>query len=123
LTGLGIAMGIAAMIGVIGISSSSKAALLRQIDDLGTNLLAVQAGQSIFGEQAALPEAAPAMIRRIAPVEQAAAVTSVDASVRRTNLVPSTETGGIRVLAAEAELIDTLQGAMRQGRFLDNVSQ
>ena len=122
LTGLGIAIGIAAMIGVIGISSSSKAALLRQIDDLGTNLLAVQAGQSVFGEQAALPEAAPAMIRRIAPVEQAAAVTSVDASVRRTDLVPSIETGGIRVLAAEAELIDTLQGSMKQGRFLDETS-
>jgi putative ABC transport system permease protein len=122
LTSLGIAIGIAAMIAVIGISSSSKAALLRQIDDLGTNLLAVQAGQSIFGEQATLPESAPSMIRRIAPVEQAAAVTAVDTSVRRTDLVPATETGGIRVLAAEAELLDTLQGSMRQGRFLDVAS-
>lgn len=122
LTALGIAIGIAAMIGVLGISSSSKAALLARIDDLGTNLLAVQAGQSIFGDSAKLPEAAPAMIRRIPPVEQAAAVSYVDASVRRTDLIPSSETGGIALTAAEPEVLDTLQGTMDQGRFLDQAT-
>ena len=122
LTALGIAIGIAAMIGVLGISASSKADLLHQIDKLGTNLLAVQAGQSIFGEAADLPEEAPAMIRRIAPVQQAAAVTSVDASVRRTDLIPSNETGGINVLAVEPEVLDTLQGAMASGRYIDEAS-
>jgi putative ABC transport system permease protein len=122
LTALGIAIGIAAMIGVLGISASSKAALLRQIDELGTNLLAVQAGHSIFGEQAKLPEEASAMIRRIAPVEQAAAVTATDTAVRRTDLIPPTETGGITVLAAEAETLDTLQGTLAQGRFIDDAS-
>lgn len=122
LTALGIAIGIAAMIGVLGISASSKADLLHQIDELGTNLLAVQAGQSIFGEAADLPEEAPAMIRRVAPVQQAAAVTAVDASVRRTDLISSTETGGIRVLAVEPEVLDTLQGALALGRFLDVAS-
>ncbi|MCP4306769.1 MAG: FtsX-like permease family protein [bacterium] len=120
LTALGIAIGIAAMIGVLGISASSKAALLQQIDDLGTNLLAVQAGQSLFGEESKLPEDAPAMVRRIPPVEQAAALTSVSASVRRTDLISSSETNGINLYAAEPEVIDTLQGATAAGRFLDD---
>ena len=122
LTSLGIAIGIAAMIGVLGISSSSKAALLARIDDLGTNLLAVQAGQSLFGDQSKLPEAAPAMIRRIPPVEQAAAVSTVGASVRRTDFIPSSETAGIGVQAAEPEVLDTLQGSLAQGRFLDDAA-
>jgi len=122
LTTLGIAIGIAAMIGVLGISSSSKAALLQKIDDLGTNLLAVQAGQSLFGEAAKLPTDAPAMVRRIPPVEQAAAVSTVDASVRRTNLIPSAETSGIALLAAEPELLDTLQATVDQGRFIDEAT-
>lgn len=122
LTALGIAIGIAAMIGVLGISASSKAALLQQIDDLGTNLLAVQAGQSVFGEQAKLPEAAPAMVRRIPPVEQAAAITSVSASVRRTDYIPETETNGIALYAAEAEVTDTLQAKVGRGRFLDEAT-
>ncbi|MCP3935873.1 MAG: ABC transporter permease, partial [Actinomycetia bacterium] len=120
LTAIGIAIGIAAMIGVLGISASSKAALLQQIDDLGTNLLAVQAGQSLFGEESKLPEDAPAMVRRIPPVEQAAALTSVSASVRRTDLISSSETNGINLYAAEPEVIDTLQGATAAGRFLDD---
>jgi len=119
LTAIGIAIGIAAMIGVLGISASSKAALLQQIDDLGTNLLAVQAGQSIFGEEAKLPEAAPSMIRRIPPVEQAAALSSVSASVRRTDLIPENETKGISLYAAEPQVLDTLQAEMADGRFLD----
>lgn len=119
LTAIGIAIGIAAMIGVLGISASSKAALLQQIDDLGTNLLAVQAGQSIFGEEAKLPEAAPSMIRRIPPVEQAAALSSVSASVRRTDLIPENETNGINLFAAEPQVLDTLQAEIADGRFLD----
>lgn len=123
LTALGIAIGIAAMIGVLGISASSKAALLQQIDDLGTNLLAVQAGQSVFGEQAKLPEAAPAMIRHIPPVEQAAAISAVDASVRRTDLIPETETNGISLFASEPEVLDTLQGEVGEGRWLDTAGE
>ncbi len=119
LTAIGIAIGIAAMIGVVGISSSSKAALLRQIDDLGTNLLAVQAGQSLFGEKAELPEDASLMIRRIPPVQQAAGVTSVNTSVRRTDQIPAGETSGIAVYAAEPQVLDTLDGTLAYGRFLD----
>lgn len=122
LTAIGIAIGIAAMVGVVGISSSSKAALLRQIDELGTNLLAVQAGQSLFGEESALPDEASAMIRRVPPVEQAAAITAVKTSVRRSDLIPQAETGGIIVYAAETQVVDTLEATLGEGRFLDQAT-
>src|SRR5205823_13667060 len=70
LSALGIAIGVAAIVAVLGLSASSRAGLLAQIDKLGTNLLTVQNGQSFFGQAAELPLAAPAMIARIGPVEQ-----------------------------------------------------
>src|SRR4029079_9327910 len=65
LTALGISIGIAAMVAVLGISASSKADLLGELDRLGTNLLQVTPGQSFFGRDAKLPTDAPAMIRRV----------------------------------------------------------
>ena len=78
LTALGIAIGIAALVSVVGISSSSRADLLAQLDRFGTNLLEVRAGQSIFGEAATLPEEAPSMIRRIGPVDDVSAVADTE---------------------------------------------
>ena len=122
LTAIGIAIGIAAMIGVVGISASSKAALLREIDELGTNLLAVQAGQSVLGGDSKLPGDASAMIRRLGPVEQAAAITAVNTTVRRNHLISPQETGGIGVYAAESQVVDTLEAALAEGRFLDEAT-
>jgi len=69
LTALGSAIGIAAMMAVLGISESSRADLLATLDRLGTNLLSVSAGQTMFGEASALPKEATLMVRRIGPVE------------------------------------------------------
>jgi putative ABC transport system permease protein len=122
LTAVGIAIGIAALVAVLGISASSKADLLAELDRLGTNLLEVKPGQSFLGEDSKLPTAAPAMIRRIAPVESASATGSVDATVRRTNYIDEAETGGIGVVAAEPNLLSTLGGSMRRGTFLNRAS-
>src|SRR6266540_6007032 len=65
LSALGIAIGIAAMIGVVGISTSSTEDLNRQLAALGTNLLTVSPGQSLFGEDSHLPEQAEGMIAQI----------------------------------------------------------
>ena len=65
LSALGIAIGVASMVAVLGISESSKADLLAELDQLGTNLLRVAPGQSFFGEEAVLPEASAAMIARV----------------------------------------------------------
>jgi putative ABC transport system permease protein len=123
LTALGIAIGIAAMMAVLGISESSRADLLATLDRLGTNLLTVSAGKSLFGEDSALPEVAPGMIGRIAPVENVSAVEAVPVSIRRTDLIPASETGGISVLAANRSLVATLGGRVASGRGLDAATE
>ena len=119
LSAIGIMIGIAAMVGVLGLSESSKSDLLSQLDRLGTNLLTVQAGTGIGLGNAELPDTAASMVDRIAPVEGVAAVGDVDANVYRNDLVPLGQSGGISVKATDPELLDTLQGTISEGRFLE----
>ena len=65
LSALGIAIGVAAIVAVLGLSSSSAAGLNAEIAALGTNLLTVQPGQGFTGQTAELPLSAPAMIDRL----------------------------------------------------------
>jgi putative ABC transport system permease protein len=119
LTALGIAIGIGAMVSVVGISSSSRADVLSELDRLGTNLLQVAPGQTVFGQSTELPVQAQAMIRRIAPVESAAATRTVATTVRRNDKIDIEETGGIAVVATEPQLLSTLGATMHTGRFLN----
>ena len=120
LTAVGIAIGISAMVAVVGISTSSKADLLAELDDLGTNLLQVAPGQSMFGDASELPLTAPSMIRRIGGVESASATRNVTgATIRRNDLMPKDRSGGIAVLATEPSLMDTLGATMAEGVFLN----
>jgi putative ABC transport system permease protein len=122
LSALGIAIGVAAMVAVLGISASSRADLLAQLDALGTNLLRVTPGETFLGDQAKLPRESRGMLRRVGPVRQVAATGSTGASVRRSDLIPEEETGGISVLAADPELLGTLGGELASGRFLNRAS-
>jgi putative ABC transport system permease protein len=123
LTALGIAIGIAAMVSVVGISASSRADLLAELDRLGTNLLQVAPGSDGFGHDTELPTTAPSMIRRIVPVESAAATRTVaNTSVRRTDRIDRAETGGIAVVATEPQLDETIGASLAAGRFLDAAS-
>jgi putative ABC transport system permease protein len=122
LTALGIAVGIAAMVAVVGISASSRADLLAELDALGTNLLEVSPGNTMFGESSEMPVTAPGMIRRINPVISASATRSVEVGVRRTSMIPSSETGGISTVATETNLLDTLDGTMAEGTFLNEAT-
>ncbi len=119
LTALGIAIGIAAMVAVLGISEASRASLLDVLDRLGTNLLAVTPGQSVLGKDVKLPEDAALMIRRIGPIDGVSGVAAVSATVRRTDRISASETGGIAVVAAEPTLLATLGGHLASGSFLD----
>jgi putative ABC transport system permease protein len=121
LSALGIAIGIAAMVAVLGISESSKRDLLSSLDRLGTNLLTVEGGDG-FGfaaDDGALPATATPMLSRIGPVQAVSSVSVVDASVRRTDLVPSTQTGGITVQATDPALLGTLRAELADGEWLD----
>jgi putative ABC transport system permease protein len=119
LSAVGVAIGIASMVAVLGISESSRADLVAQLDRLGTNLLRVAPGQSVFGQDVELPESAAAMIRRVPGVQGTAATAAIGgATVRRNPLVDANETGGIAVTAAEPSLPATVGATLARGRFL-----
>ena len=123
LTALGIAIGISAMVAVVGISASSRADLLAELDQLGTNLLEVSPGSDVFGGASVLPTTAADMIRRIGGVESASATRHVaGATVRRSDRIPSEQTGGIAVVATEANLLDTLGATLADGIFLNDAT-
>jgi putative ABC transport system permease protein len=122
LTMAGIAIGIAAMVGVLVISESSRSDLLSQLDRLGTNMLRVTAGQTLFGGSAELAPGAVGMIERVGPVESASSVATVDATVRRTDLIDEGRTGGISVTAAQLDLLETLRADVATGSWLDEAS-
>jgi putative ABC transport system permease protein len=122
LSAVGIAIGIASMVAVLGISQSSKADLLAQLDELGTNLLTITPGQSLLGEQATLPLAAPRMLARVRPVDQVATERATDATLRRSNYIARERTNGISVLAADTNLLATLNGTVEKGVFLNEAN-
>src|SRR4051795_6933343 len=112
LSALGIGIGVASMVAVLGISASSRADLLDQLDQLGTNLLTVAPGQSFFGDDATLPAATRRHLTLLPEVEQAASVTALDGSVRRTQYIDAGETNGIALEAASPTLLTTLGGSV-----------
>ncbi|WP_435205488.1 ABC transporter permease [Micromonospora sp. bgisy143] len=123
LSALGIAIGIAAMIAVVGISSSSRAELDRALDALGTNLLTVEPGNTLFGADAQLPEESVAMIGRIGPVTEVSATGQVsDAKVYRSDRIPAAETGGIATRAARLDLLGTVGAQVTSGTWLNEAT-
>lgn len=122
LSALGIAVGIAAMVTVVGISASSREQVNEQLRELGTNLLTVTAGQQLIGGgEAKLPAESVDMVARIGPVTDVSAVGAVDdAAVYRTPHIPAEQTNGLAVNAARPDLLDTVGGTVGYGRWLDD---
>ncbi|WP_020576078.1 ABC transporter permease [Actinopolymorpha alba] len=119
LSALGIAIGIAAMVAVVGISASSRAELDATLARLGTNLLTVAPGVTVAGDETTLPDSASAMVGRIGPVHDAAAIGKVAASVYRNDHIAVGRTGGIAVFAAELDLPRTVGATVGVGAWLD----
>jgi putative ABC transport system permease protein len=119
LSALGIAIGVAAMVAVLGLSSSSSAGLLAEIDRLGTNLLTVNNGQNLFGKTTELPKAAPGMISRIGPVTAVQDVGTTSADAYRSPYIPTIDTNAISVQAASLHLLPVVGATLAQGRFLN----
>jgi putative ABC transport system permease protein len=125
LSAIGVAIGIASMVAVLGLSASSQADLLDTIDRLGTNLLTIEPGQTFStGEPAELPETATAKINALAGVQDASAIYAVeDATVRRNSLVDQANTSGIRVYASDTDLPRALSVELRSGAYLDEAME
>ncbi|WP_322767231.1 ABC transporter permease [Frankia sp. Cr1] len=119
---LGISLGIAAMVAVLGVSSSSRADLDRRLDTLGTNLLIAAPGQTVLGERAKLPTESVQMATRIAPVYSVSATGRVNASIYRNDHIDVGNTGAIAVLAAQPGLLDTVSGGVTEGRWLNRAT-
>src|SRR6266536_3991997 len=96
LSALGIAIGTAAIVAILGLSSSSQAGLLAEIDRLGTNMLTVEAGQSLTGGAAQLPHEAPARITLLDNVQLVAHTALLqNEKVYRNSMIPVGNTGGL----------------------------
>ncbi|MBL1093256.1 MULTISPECIES: ABC transporter permease [Streptomyces] len=123
LSALGIAIGIATMVAVVGLSSSSRADLMGRLDRLGTNLLTAEAGKDALGRDVKLPKNAEAMVERIGPVQRATAIAQVDARIRRSDVVPEDQPAGVTAQAARTDLLTTLNARTAEGRWLDRANE
>src|SRR6202453_248373 len=118
LSALGIAIGVAAIVAVLGLSASSQAGLLAEISQLGTNLLEVTNGHTLFGGTAELPKAAPAMIGRIGPVTETQYTGATSDTVYRTPLIPAVNTNALAVDAASLGLPHAVGSSLYAGVYL-----
>jgi putative ABC transport system permease protein len=119
LSALGIAIGVAAIVAVLGLSSSAQAGLLNEISALGTNLLVVENGQTLAGGAAELPKAAPAMIARIGAVTEVQETGSISGSVFRSALIPTIDTNALSINAASLGLLRTVGTTVAEGSYFN----
>ncbi|KQQ52195.1 ABC transporter permease [Plantibacter sp. Leaf314] len=123
LSALGIAIGIAAMIAVVGISSSSQAKLQAQLSALGTNLLTVQPGKDLFGEAATLPANTVGKVGLIDGVERAGSAAALDGVlVYRSSLIDRASSGGLWAAAVSEGLLDVVGGKLASGDWLNRAT-
>jgi putative ABC transport system permease protein len=119
LSALGVSIGIAALVGVLGLSNSSRADLIDKINALGTNLLTVTAGSGIGAGDSKLPGTSAGAVARLSMIEQTSSVWSVDTTIRRNDYVDEGRSNAITVAAADPTLLTTLKGSLAAGTFLD----
>jgi putative ABC transport system permease protein len=120
LSALGIAIGVAAIVAVLGLSASSQAGLLAEINQLGTNLLTATNGQSVTGGIVELPTTAPGMIGRISGVQQVQSTGTINGvGAFRSPLIPLVDTNGLTVEAASLDLLPVIATTLADGHYLN----
>lgn len=123
LSALGIAIGIAAMLAVVGVSASSQARLNDELARLGTNLLTATAGTSLTGEQTVLPPDTVGKVGLIDGVESVSSVAVLKGiSVYRSSLSDSAATGGITTMVADLDLLEVVYGTVGPGVWLNEAT-
>ena len=125
LAALGVALGIAALIALTGVSASNRAHLLAELDALGADLAVVTPATA--GDQPAvpLPESAPEQVARQDGVERVGVFETAPEglSVYRTDLVPETETNGISVSVARPDVREAISAELSSGRWFDDATR
>jgi putative ABC transport system permease protein len=120
LSALGIAIGVAAIVAVLGLASSSQAVLLAEISRLGTNLLTVTNGQNFSGGTAELPVAAPGMIGElpgVTAVQDIGTVSNINAY--RSPMISSINTNALTVAASTLGLPAAVGTSVAEGTYLN----
>ncbi len=123
LSALGIAIGVAAIVAVLGLAGSSQAGLLAEIGKLGTNLLTVTNGTTINGQPAELPDAAPGMVGQlpgVIAVQYTGTVNNIN--VYRSPLIPAIDTDGLSIEAASLGLPAVAGTSVAQGSYLNTAT-
>jgi putative ABC transport system permease protein len=124
LSALGISIGVAAIVAVLGLARSSQAGLLAEISRLGTNLLTVTNGQNIGGGTAELPEASPGMVgalHGVTAVQYTGELTNVGAY--RSPYIPSIDTNALSVDASSIGLPAAVGASVAQGTYLNAATE
>ena len=119
LSALGIAIGVAAIVAVLGLSASSSAGLLAEIRALGTNLLTVTNGQDFNGDPAELSMTAPAMIGRLPGVRQVQDTGATTVNAYRSPLIPGGDNNALTVEAASLDLPAAAGTTLARGAYLN----
>jgi len=119
LSALGVAIGIASVVSVLGITASTKAAVQERLDALGTNLLSVTPGHTIDGDSAPLPSGATSGVRRVRGADAVTGLQELSGGVYRNADIPVDQGGGLSIAAVSPDLLGVLRGRIVMGRFLD----
>jgi putative ABC transport system permease protein len=121
LSALGIAIGIAALVALLGIPASQKAQSEADYEAMGANLITVFPGTNQQDQsKITIPLTAPVMVDAIGPVKATLTLYEIpDVGVFRTDAIPSGQTGGITAAIPQGDLLTTLNIGLAQGRWFD----
>jgi len=119
---LGPIVGVAAMVGAVGLTESAKGDLKEKLGKLGTNLIIAQAGGSFGSQNPTFPSDAVHRVDAISTVEDAAATTNLSSVVAIPTQAGSDyfSTFPVPVRAADLNLPNVLKVPMLDGRWLDS---
>jgi putative ABC transport system permease protein len=123
LSALGIAIGIAAMVSIVGITVSGRAGLAAELARIGSNLLVVGPAHGALGADIKLPAEAETMIGDLDGVATVTAVGAVKGvKVYRTDRVPAELSNGITVVATRLNLPSVLSVDVAAGSWLTSAA-
>jgi putative ABC transport system permease protein len=112
---LGIAVGVAAVVAVLGVSQANTQTLLNQLNSL-QDLLTVSG--SGYGGAGQLPHYSLATVDRLKPVKAASGSTQLSWTVRRNPHVPLEFTSGVSVVAVSGDVLKSVGAHLLFGRDL-----
>ncbi len=118
---LGPIIGVAAMVGAVGLTESAKGGLQQQLAKLGTNLIIAQAGGTFGSQNPTFPENVVSRVKAISTVESVAATTNISGVITLPEAAGSTyyQAFPVPVRAAGINLPKVLKVPMISGRWLN----